>query len=155
LRSVKPTDEPEQKQGQDMLAFGLTYADLRRIEGGALTTVTAATPMREYRKTIRCRDRKLEARVLGVTPDFLEQNNIHLAAGRSIDELDEERYDNVAILGAATAEILFPTEQPIGKTIAIESIDRPRSFTVIGTTEPKTLAAGGAGGDTDYSRVVF
>jgi len=153
LRSVKPTDEPEQKQGQDLLAFGLTYADLRRIE--TIPTVVAATPMREYRKTVRCQHHKLEARVLGVTPEFLQQNNIRLAAGRAIDNLDEARFDNVVILGAATAETLFPTDQPVGRTVTIESVDRPRSFTVIGTTEPKTLAAGGSGGDTDYSRVVF
>ncbi len=154
LRSVKPTDEPDENQGQDVLAFGLTYADLRRIRA-TLPTVTAATPMREFRKTIRCRDRKLEARVLGVTPEFLEQNNIALAAGRGIDVLDEERFDNVVVLGAAAAETLFPTQQPVGRSITIESIDRPRAFTVIGTTEPKTLAAGGASGDADYSRVVF
>jgi putative ABC transport system permease protein len=154
LRSVKPTDEPDENQGQDVLAFGLTYADLRRIRA-TIPTVTAATPMREFRKTIRCRDHKLEARVLGVTPEFLEQNNIALAGGRGIDAMDEERFDNVVVLGAATAETLFPTQQPVGRSITIESIDRPRSFTVIGTTEPKTLAAGGASGESDYSRVVF
>jgi putative ABC transport system permease protein len=154
LRSVKPTDEPQENQGQDLLAFGLTYADLRRIQG-TIPTVTAATPMREYRKTVRYRDRKQECRVMGVTPEFLQQHNIQLAGGRAIDDLDEARFDNVAIIGAATAEALFPTEQPVGRSITIESVDRPRAFTVIGMTEPKTLAAGGAGGDADYSRVVF
>jgi putative ABC transport system permease protein len=111
--------------------------------------------MREYRKTVRFRDRKLEARILSVTPDFLAQNNIRLAMGRSIDPLDEERFDNVAILGAATAEVLFPTEQAVGRSISLESGDRPRSFKIIGVAEPKTLAIGSDSADADYSRVVF
>src|SRR5437762_10655039 len=31
LRSVKPTDEPAQQQGMDLLAYGLTYNDLERL----------------------------------------------------------------------------------------------------------------------------
>lgn len=154
LRSSRPVDEPSQQEGMDLLAFGLTFADLARIRG-TVPTVDSATPMREYRKTVRYRERKLEARIVGVTPDFLEQNNIRLAVGRPIDELDEQRFDNVAILGSATAETLFPTEQAVGRSITIESGDRPRSFTIIGVAEPKTLAIGGGGGDADYSRVVF
>ena len=156
LRSTRPVEEPTQQEGMDLLAFGLTYSDLARIRG-TVPTVESATPMREYRKTVRFRDRKLEARIISVTPDFLEQNNIDVAVGRGIDHLDEQRFDNVCVLGAATAEILFPTEQPVGRSISIESGDRPRSFTIIGVTEPKTLAIG-AGSDTadsDYSRVVF
>jgi putative ABC transport system permease protein len=89
-----------------------------------------------------------------VTPGFLRQNNIRLAAGRGIDDADERHFDNVAILGAATAEKLFPTQDPIGRSVSIEDVDRPRSFTVIGVTEAKTLAAG-SGGQVDFNRVVF
>ena len=154
LRSAKPTDEPNQQQGVDLLAYGLTYVDLDRIRATVPTVVTAA-PMREFRKTVRHRENKLEARVVSITPDFLKQINIRLALGRGIDELDERRFDNVAVIGAATAETLFPTQDPIGRSIAIENIDRPRSFTVVGVTEPKVLAAGADSGNVDFNRVVF
>ena len=154
LRSTKPTDEAAQQTNLDMLAYGLTFADLLRIKT-TIPTVIAAAPMREYRKTIRCQDRKLEARVVSITPGFLDQNHIALALGRDIDPLDEERFDNVAILGAETAETLFPTQNPLGRSITIETEDRPRSFKVIGVTEPKILAAGSDIDDVDYSRVVF
>jgi putative ABC transport system permease protein len=112
--------------------------------------------MREFRKTLRRRDKKLEVRIVSVTPDFLPQNNIHLRIGRNITDLDEERFENVAILGSATADILFPTSDPIGKSITIEDIDGLRAYVVIGVTEPKTLAAGAAGGaDVDFDRVAF
>jgi putative ABC transport system permease protein len=154
LRSVKPTDEPSQQQGVDLLAYGLTFNDLARIRG-TVPTVAAATPMREYRKTVRHLDRKLEARVVGVTPDFLRQHNIRVATGRGIDALDEEGFANVAVLGAGAAEVLFPTQDPVGRTVSLDCVDRLRSFTVVGVAEPKTLATGDGGGDTDFNRVVM
>jgi putative ABC transport system permease protein len=93
--------------------------------------------------------------VLGVTPDFLRQSNIRLARGRGIDALDERQFANVAVLGAATADALFPAQDPVGRSIAVEMADRLRSFLVIGVTEPKTLAAGSDGANADYNGVVF
>src|SRR5438552_2514441 len=46
LRSRKPAEEPAQKQGVDLLAYGLTYKDVERIQA-TIPTVTAAIPMRE------------------------------------------------------------------------------------------------------------
>jgi putative ABC transport system permease protein len=154
LRSTKPTQEPAQRQGVDLVAYGLTYKDVDRIRA-TVPTVTAATPVRELRKTVRHRDRKLEARVVGVTPEFLRQSNMRLARGRGIDALDERRFANVAILGAATADALFPAQDPVGRSVAVEMADRLRSFLVIGVTEPKTLAVGSDGGNVDFNGVVF
>ncbi|MFO0885355.1 MAG: ABC transporter permease [Pirellulales bacterium] len=154
LRSSKPSDEPSQTQGRDLLAYGLTYADLERIRV-TIPTVSTVTSMREFRKNVRFRDRKQEVRVVSATGDFLSQHHMQLAFGRWIDAEDERQFSNVVVLGSATAEALFPTSNPIGETIAIEDIDRARSFTVIGVTEAKTLSAGGESGNVDYSRVVF
>jgi putative ABC transport system permease protein len=154
LRSVRPPDEPAEKRGVDQAAYGLTYVDLDRIRG-TVPTVTAATPMREYRKTIRYRNHKLEARIVGVTPEFLRQNNIRVAVGRGVEEADERKFDNVAVLGAGAAETLFPTQNPVGRSITVENLDAARSFVVIGVTEPKTLAAGRDSGEVDFNTVVF
>ncbi len=154
LRSVKPQEEPTSKQGLDVLAYGLTDADLGRIRA-TVPTVVSAMPMREFRKTVRVRDRKLEARLVGVTPDFLAQNKIRVGRGRELTARDERALDNVCVLGAATADVLFPVEDPIGRTVNVEDIEGARSYTVVGVTEPKTLASGSAGGEVDYNRVVF
>lgn len=154
LRSSKPTDDGAQQEGVDMLAYGLTYADLGRIRD-TVPTVVSAAPMREYRKTVRCEDRNVESRIVSITPGFLSQNHIPLALGRDVSLLDERRFENVAVLGAETAKTLFPTQNPLGRSITIETWDRPRAFVVVGITEPKTLAAGEGAGDVDYSRVVF
>ncbi len=155
LRSMKPRDEQDQKAGADLLAYGLTPADLRRIRT-TIPTVVAATPMREFRKTIRRFDKKIEVRVVSVTPDFMRQNNIRLRLGRGITDIDEERFENVIVLGAATADALFPTSDPIGHGVTIENIDGLRTYVVVGVTEPKTLATGAAGeADNDFDRVAF
>ena len=154
LRSTKPTDDGAQQQGVDMLAYGLTYADLLRIRE-TISTVRSAAPMREYRKTVRYQEQSVEARIVSITPGFLSQNHIELALGRDIEGVDELRFENVAILGAETAKALFPTQNPIGRSITVETWDRPRAFVVIGITEPKTLAAGEGAGNVDYSSVVF
>jgi putative ABC transport system permease protein len=155
LRSIKPRDDMDQKAGTDLLAYGLTPADLRRIRT-TIPTVASATPMREFRKTLRRLDKKLEARIVSVTPEFMPQNNVRIRLGRGITDLDEQRFDNVTILGASAADILFPTSDPIGKSITIEDIEGLRSYIVVGVTEPKTLAAGAAGGaEIEFDRVAF
>jgi putative ABC transport system permease protein len=47
-------------------------------------------------------------------------NGLVLARGRFITRLDNEGYDNVAVVAAETAEVLFPMEDPLGKTIRID-----------------------------------
>ena len=56
----------------------------------------------------------LEGRVVGVMPDFLEMNGLHLSHGRFISPLDNERFENVAVLGAglsgSAAALLLASE---------------------------------------------
>ncbi len=156
LRSVKPQDPVDTKKGNDLTSYGLKRADLERIRM-TLPTVSAASPMREYRKTVRVANRKLDTRIVTVTPDFLTDNNIKLQSGRSIESLDEEAFANVCVLGSTAAELLFPTSNPIGRSVNIEDLDDNRSYVVIGVTESKSLpGGGGANSETgDFERVCF
>src|SRR5947209_10079261 len=99
VRSVKPQDPPDSKTGVDLTAYGITDADLGRIRG-TIPTVVSAEPARESRRVVRHLDRKLDARLLGVTPDFFAQHNLVVGRGRAIAERDEKAYENVAVLGA-------------------------------------------------------
>jgi putative ABC transport system permease protein len=156
LRSVKPTEERKRTEPvSDFQKYGLTAADLRRILS-TIPTVRAANPMREHWKTVWCHNRKLEARVIGITPDHLTQNRIDILQGRPLTDLDGARLDNVCLLGYATAATLFPMSNPIGKSIAIEDVTGFRAFKVVGVTRPKTLAVGNTLGiHTDFDRVVL
>jgi putative ABC transport system permease protein len=155
LRSVKPGEEGEERKGTDQLSYGLTYADLERIRG-TVPTVTAATPMRDYRKTIRHRDKKLDARLAGVMPDFFAQNNIVIVRGRALSAVDNNLVDNVGVLSASAAEALFLAADPIGRTVNVDGLGEQLTFTVVGVSEDKSLATGGdAGANADYSKVLF
>jgi putative ABC transport system permease protein len=155
IRSVKPQDQPDNKAGVDLLAYGITDEDLVRIRT-TIPTVVSAMPARESRRVARHRDRKLDARLLGVTADFFRQHNLKIDHGRPLTDMDEQRLENVAVLGAGAADVLFPGQDPIGKGISLDDIDGPRQYTVVGVTEPKTLAgAAEAGANADLNRVVF
>jgi putative ABC transport system permease protein len=152
VRSVKPTEESKQNDS-DQFSYGVTMDDLERIRG-TISTVRSATPMREFRKDVRYLDRKLEARVVSVFPDYEAMNGLKLAKGRFIDALDNERFENVAVLGAKTAEILFPVEDPIGRSVRI---NENQYFRVIGVTESKASSAGAGSSlnSVDYNNDVY
>jgi putative ABC transport system permease protein len=153
LRSVKPTDDSKQNKGQFILSYGLTLEDMDRI-AATIPTVVSVTPLREFRKDARRLDRKLEVRVVGVTPAFLRANGLHLSAGRFIDDVDNAAFANVVVLGAETAETLFPVEDPIGQSVVVG--DR-HFYTVIGVTERRAPSAGVGSSLSaqDYKRDVY
>ncbi|MBI5758418.1 MAG: ABC transporter permease [Planctomycetales bacterium] len=138
VRSVKPArDSTESASGGAALAYGLTRQDLDRI---VMTIPTArhATPMRESRREVRYLELKLEGRVVGVKPNFPDLNGLRVARGRFLNEYDEQQYANVAVLGAATAEKLFPFENPIGRSVRIEK----QYFQVVGVTQRHAASMG-------------
>jgi putative ABC transport system permease protein len=121
-----------------MLQYGLTMQDLERIVS-TIPTVVSAAPLREFRKELRYLDHKLEGRVVAVTPGFLELNGLKMSRGRFLSELDNERFSNVAVLAAETAETLFPLEDPIGRAIRI---GEEHYYQVIGVTQRRAPSAG-------------
>ncbi|HEV3116337.1 MAG TPA: ABC transporter permease [Gemmataceae bacterium] len=139
VRSVKPPEDDNKKSNrQFMLNYGLTLADMERI-AATIPTVTSVTPLREFRKEVRYLDHKLDARVVGVSPNFLSMNGLHMSLGRFITDVDEETYANVVVLGAELAEKLFPVNDPIGQQV---KIGENHAYTVIGVTESRAPSAG-------------
>src|SRR5262249_36109890 len=84
VRSVKPAQDDKQNKGQWVLTYGLTHQDMERI-ASTIPTVVSVTPLREFRKELRHLERKLEGRVLGVTPGYLQMNGLKISRGRFID----------------------------------------------------------------------
>jgi putative ABC transport system permease protein len=152
VRSIKP-QEDNKKDVRFILDYGLTNADMERI-ATTIPTVVGVTPIREFRKDVRYLDRKLDARVVGVTPGYPEMNGLHMASGRFISKLDGLRLANVVVLASETAKILFPIEDPIGRTVRI---GEKHSYKIIGVTESRAPSAGigSSLGAQDYNRDVY
>jgi putative ABC transport system permease protein len=73
--------------------------------------------------------------------------------GRFLTDRDGNPPENLAVLGSETARILFPIEDPIGRTVQINT----DFYTVIGTTLERdpTAAIGGSLDSQDYNLDIY
>jgi len=153
VRSVKPPDDGKDIPDQFLLTYGVTRADVERI-ALTLPTVKVVTPQREFRKDVRHGDRKLEARVVTVLPGYQTMNGLKIANGRFFSQTDNDRFENVAVLGAETAEVLFPLHDPVGQAICI---DERYYYRVIGVTDRRAIAGnvGSSLAGQNYNRDLY
>jgi putative ABC transport system permease protein len=153
VRSVKPSGGEQEKERNGVYSYGLTYLDMRRLNE-TLSMVDRIAPLREFRYEARYLDRSLEARLVGIEPDYQEANNLEMMIGRFIDSNDSNNQANVCVLGAEVAEKLFVYDSPIGKTVQIAN---KQMFRVVGVTKEK-LSSAGIGSSLsaqDYNRDVY
>ncbi|MCL4395686.1 MAG: ABC transporter permease, partial [Chloroflexi bacterium] len=73
------------------------------------------------------------ARILGVTPDYVNAININVADGEFISSSNVSARSAVAVIGAQIASDLYGTVDPVGQTIRING----QTFRVIGVLEAK------------------
>lgn len=71
--------------------------------------------------------------VTATTPDFQSVRNFYVGRGRFLDTRDNDTLARVAVLGKATAQQLFGTQDPLGLTIKINRVP----FQVIGVMQEK------------------
>ncbi len=139
VRSKKPPSDAT-RGGGFVMSYGLTRDDYDRMVSN-IPTLLQAVPMREIRKEARFLDKVTDVRVVGATAKYQEINNIKVSRGRFLSDKDYERSDNVAVIGDATAKVLFPYENPVGRFIQIDK----EFYSIIGQTQDKT-PSGGIGG---------
>ncbi|WP_435010341.1 ABC transporter permease [Tundrisphaera lichenicola] len=153
-RSVKPSDESQAAGGgrRTVLNYGLKYEDYDRLLA-TVPTIKKALPIREIRKQIRYLSRDLDGRVVGTTHDYADFNRLEIEKGRFLSPSDNARYENYAVLAAETAKILFPYEDPLGKSVKLGS----DYYTVIGVTKQRSQSAGVGGSLSaqDFNKDVY
>jgi len=84
--------------------------------------------------------------LLGSTADFPSVRDIEIAEGRYFNELEVERTQKVAVLGASLAEELFGDADPIGQDITVGTT----RLVVIGVFAEKGLV-----GEVDYDARLY
>ncbi len=77
------------------------------------------------------------ARLLGVTPEYLDVMNANLANGDFVSASSVTARSAVVVLGSAVAQTLFDTADPVGQTVRLNN----QTFRVIGVMQSK----GGSG----------
>ena len=110
----------------------LTYKDYQALSK-TLTDVAGIAPAYQSRYTVTQGIQSSQTSVIGVTEDYIPVHTYEVESGRGITANDRKKYSQMAVLGATTAEDLFPDTSPIGKTIKMNGV----TFTVVGTLKSK------------------
>jgi putative ABC transport system permease protein len=111
---------------------GLTYADALalREQGKEIDIVS---PVSQDRMTVRYGAIEKERDVMGVTPYYSPISFFNVEHGRFITDTDLQSAARVVVLGTTRARELFGTDNPVGKTMAINGA----GYLVVGVMEEK------------------
>ena len=114
----------------------LTYEDAVALKA-SVPEMRAVSPERYLWNTdvhLRYRDNETTTPVvLGATPDYSIANNHFVGYGRFVTESDLEHSAPVMVIGEDVRKALFPTEDPLNKTVTLNGT----SYTIIGVFEIK------------------
>lgn len=142
VNSMKPTEEQgsqNQSSGGRGRAsmYGLLYEDVDRVKR-TFEAVTDVVPVKSLRKEGRLGDRALDLRLVGTAPAWFDLVQRHLIAGRTMTDLDNEGFANVAVLTEYGARRLLATKNTIGQSLRLGG----EYFEVIGIVESEGTASG-------------
>jgi putative ABC transport system permease protein len=146
LRSVEPPKSQEVGQAQQAIKkYGLTRDDTARL--AKLPHVTEVVRMRDVADTIVHGARQFHGSVMGTTPNFFRVVNIDVPRGRRLTELDEQLTAKVCVLGNTIARELFPDDDPLHRTVTVQSRTAGSiPYTVVGVLGKVTTAGSPAKG---------
>ena len=139
ITSVKPTEDDSAGAGRTsfMSVYGILYDDEERIRE-TVPGVRRTVPAKLIRKEGRLKNRVLELRIVGTTPEWAELVDREMIAGRGLAPLDLMQRRNVCVLTEFGARRLLATEETIGQAVRIGG----NAFEVIGIVRSEQGAAG-------------
>lgn len=146
LLIVRPAQVERLASRQTIRGVVTTLVPEDAVAVATLPRVANAAPGVE--RTVRVKAGAIASmtKVLGTTPAFLTIRNFRVQSGRFFDDADE--LQRVAVLGARTAEALFPDGNAVGAEVRVRGVP----FHVIGVLDAKGATADG--GDEDNQILV-
>ena len=135
VKSVE--DEAASTQHSHMSIYGLTYEDQARV-AESFSNIKKTAPVKLMRKESRLRERAMELRVVGTTPEWFELVPREVIAGRVLLSSDEDKQAPVAVLTEFGARKILATESTIGQTIRIGGDE----FEIVGIVKSESGQAG-------------
>lgn len=120
----------------------LTLEDSEAIPKKAPSVLKAVPEVRRNQQ-VKYGNTNTNTSIFGTTPDYPSVRNYQVAEGRFLIKQDIDGKRKVAVIGPTTAEDLFGTESPIGRSISI----RGTKFKIVGLMKAK--GAGMGFGDPD------
>ncbi|WP_295803426.1 ABC transporter permease [uncultured Microbulbifer sp.] len=128
--------EQEELYEQRKQSAGLSFRDGEAVLAtlGVVEAFAAQKSIETY--SLYSRYGKSEAAATGVSPAYFRMSPFQLSAGRLIDDEDERRFAQVAVLGESVARQLFPGRSALGERIKVNQL----WFTVIGVLDSPFVA---------------
>jgi putative ABC transport system permease protein len=130
-------EEATSTEHSHMSIYGLTYEDYRRI-ATSFSNIQQTAPVKLTRKDSRVRERALELRIVGTTPEWFKLVPREILAGRVLLESDQVKQAPVAVLTEFGARKILATESTVGRTVRIGS----DQFEVVGIVKSESGQAG-------------
>jgi putative ABC transport system permease protein len=132
--------------GESQQASYLYYSDYQLLQRSLVNNVAAIVPTYQSSYLVKYGNESFTIIVTGVTRDYQETNSYEMANGRFISDGDNTSQSQVAVLGSQTAEDLFGSLNPIGKTISVNGV----KFEVVGVLESKGSSGFGSSDDAVF-----
>jgi putative ABC transport system permease protein len=123
----------------------LTMEDAEAI-AEQVSYISSVAPSYSSRLQLVVGSSNMNASVNGVTPEYMQANNLGLASGVFFSESDYQRGTKVAVLGSEVKETLFGNTNPIGQQMRMGSI----IVRVIGVLESQGSAFGSSADDAIF-----
>ena len=152
VRTVKPPAEVAGGEGSSrVITYGLTRRDYALL--AAVPTVVRAVPIREAAQEMRHLADAMNGRLVGVTGDYLDLNNLSLSRGRFISDGDQRTAENVCVISAGVRDELFGLEDPIGKAVRIGE----NYYAVVGVMKDRQASAaiGGSLSAQEFDKDIY
>jgi putative ABC transport system permease protein len=103
-------------------SIGLSRSDVRAIRE-SLPSVEAVSEEKKIKTwSLFSLQASSDAQVLAVTPSYFELASLRLAAGRAISSEDNDRFAQVAVLGAQAARDMFPGMDAVGQKVKVNHL---------------------------------
>lgn len=126
------------------LEDGMAMKDLTAVKNVSVQGFPRIGVPQPPQPPARYQGRETDINFTGVTPSFVEVNNLRVAKGRFFGETEDEHREDVIVLGYDAGRALFPFEDGTQKQIVIGN----QTYTVVGILEQrKTNVLRGAGAD--------
>jgi putative ABC transport system permease protein len=140
ISSVKSAEEEQAQakaQRSHISVYGLTYEDFTRV-AASFNHVKEVAPVKLTRKDTRLRERSMELRVVGTTPQWFDLVPREILAGRVLRKDDESRQAPVVVLTEFGTRKILATEGVVGQTVRIAG----NEFRVVGVVKSESGQAG-------------
>jgi len=128
-----------ESMGSDLITIrpgAVTFGGVRSATGGATTLtmedaaaiseqvpyISSVAPSYSSSLQLVVGGENMNSQVTGVTPEYMQVNNLELADGTFFSEYDYQRGAKVAVIGANVKETLFEGADPIGQQMRMGGI---------------------------------